>query len=343
MRVVIHPNIDVYAQYSLQRMLKGNPLARTDASQMLAAVKSGLLAGICKEDEEAPALRARKMGMNWWELITPGEDSMLVLDPHSWTKQPMIIFRDSIRSIPQRLDPALRRAWGAFKLLNESKNDTCKLLMTANSFAARKITHNLELQQEKQKKGKPTQRKPLPKNIIPQPPDYPGATRFILAKSLKKMSIPRVIDRIVIHITDSLTLGQAINQFKNPRDKNGKPIEVSAHYIVDQTGEIVQMVRENDIAFHAGKANSTTIGIEHVARSRKPSLIPTPEQHCNSAALVNYLCDKYGIPEDRDHIVGHSEADAKTLHHDCPSSVWDWDRYMNIIKSRTCTALGCGL
>ena len=85
---------------------------------MLAAVKSGRLTGLYKEDEQVPALRARALGMGWWQLIPPGEDAAVVLDPANPTGgPPLIAFRDGVRSDSARLDPALRRAWASFQRL----------------------------------------------------------------------------------------------------------------------------------------------------------------------------------------------------------------------------------
>jgi hypothetical protein len=115
---VIDARIDVHAQYALLRMAKGEPGARADAAGLLAAVKSGRLAGLYKEDQQVPALRARALGKGWWQLIPPGEDAAVVLDPASPTGgAPLIAFRDGIRSNSARLDPALRRAWASFRRL----------------------------------------------------------------------------------------------------------------------------------------------------------------------------------------------------------------------------------
>jgi N-acetyl-anhydromuramyl-L-alanine amidase AmpD len=147
----------------------------------------------------------------------------------------------------------------------------------------------------------------------------------------------RPIDRIVIHITDAPTIGSTINWFQNPQSK------VSAHYVVGQDGRIVQMVRHNDIAYHASTANGSSIGIEHVActgRNTKvcPTVVlPTQSQYCSSAALVNWLCNGFGIPMDRQHILGHAEA-AKTTH-GCPSSLWNWSYYMQLVTSGSCFPL----
>jgi hypothetical protein len=145
----------------------------------------------------------------------------------------------------------------------------------------------------------------------------------------------RPIDRIVIHITDGPTIGSAINTFRSPN-----PNKVSSHYVVGQDGRIVQMVKHNDIAHHASSANPSSIGIEHVActgRDRRicPTVLPPSQsQLCSSAALVNWLCTGFGIPMDRQHILGHAEA-AKTTH-GCPSSLWNWDYYMKLVTSGSC-------
>ncbi len=162
-------------------------------------------------------------------------------------------------------------------------------------------------------------------------PEYPQASRFEAAASgnFRAVSGTRTIDRIVVHITDGgANINGTIGWFKNPAAK------VSSHYVIGQDGEIVQMVAHNDVAWHAGSANGTSIGIEHVANTK--GLTPTAAQMCASAALVTWLCDQYGIPADRAHILGHAEADGKTTHKACPNAVWDWVYYMDMITTRTC-------
>jgi N-acetyl-anhydromuramyl-L-alanine amidase AmpD len=162
----------------------------------------------------------------------------------------------------------------------------------------------------------------------------------------------RPIDRIVIHITDAPTIGSTINWFKNPnqiikvRDRAtgnlvDKRVKVSSHYVIGQDGRVVQMVKQNDIAHHASSANSSSIGIEHVActgrdqRSCPTVLPPSQSQLCSSAALVNWLCTGFGIPMDRQHILGHSEATPGDGHN-CPSSLWNWDYYIRLVTSGSC-------
>lgn len=120
---VIHPDIDVHAQYAIQRMLKSPDPAtrRVDGNEMLAAVRMGRLDGIYKEDQQAPATWAREAGISWWQLISPGQDAQATVitssDPEDKVAIRSIVFRDKIRSNPQRLDPALRKAWQRMKQL----------------------------------------------------------------------------------------------------------------------------------------------------------------------------------------------------------------------------------
>jgi hypothetical protein len=119
---VRNERIDVFAQYSLLRMSK-DPAATADANDMLAAVRSGELGGIYKEDQKVPALRAVKMGTWWGTIIPKGEDGALFLDPTDPAGgTPLIIFRDKVRSDKPRIDAALRKAWVAFKALRDAKS-----------------------------------------------------------------------------------------------------------------------------------------------------------------------------------------------------------------------------
>jgi N-acetyl-anhydromuramyl-L-alanine amidase AmpD len=166
--------------------------------------------------------------------------------------------------------------------------------------------------------------------------DYPYATRFVPASSFRAGGDNRAINRVVIHITDGgSSIEGPISWFQNPASG------VSAHYIVGLNGEVVQMVRDRDIAWHANNANGDSIGIEHCARApgaqspSDPGLMPTPLQYAASGVLVRWLCEQYGIPMDRDHILGHSEADTRTTHSRCPNAVWDWDYYMDMLTTGT--------
>lgn len=147
------------------------------------------------------------------------------------------------------------------------------------------------------------------------------------------------ISTIVIHITDGQAdITKAVDRMRKSES------QVSAHFMVGRAGEVVQMVQLENSAWHATKANSYSIGIEHCARSpgelSKTDLgLPvTDEQYSSSAKLVAFLCKKRAIAVDRDHILGHCELKNPdgsfiSTHRDCPNKIWDWDRYMDLIKN----------
>jgi N-acetyl-anhydromuramyl-L-alanine amidase AmpD len=183
-----------------------------------------------------------------------------------------------------------------------------------------------------------------------EPPEYPQASRLAPAAPVnyRASRTQRAIERVVVHITDGGSkISGTIGWFQNPdqRNRRGEPIHVSAHYVVGQDGEVVQMVHHNDVAWHANSANKNSIGIEHVANTK--GLMPTEAQYCASATLVRWLCDTYSIPVDRTHVLGHSEADTRTSHSDCPNAVWDWDHFMEQVQTASCQeaaqAQGLGL
>jgi N-acetyl-anhydromuramyl-L-alanine amidase AmpD len=98
----------------------------------------------------------------------------------------------------------------------------------------------------------------------------------------------RKIDHIVLHYTTSRNIRGTIEHFLN-----GTP-RVSAHYIVGQDGELVQMVPDDMAAWHAGSVdmNARSIGIEHAAADGDRL---TPQQETTSAALIKWLASEYGV------------------------------------------------
>ncbi|MCB9592333.1 MAG: N-acetylmuramoyl-L-alanine amidase [Sandaracinaceae bacterium] len=157
---------------------------------------------------------------------------------------------------------------------------------------------------------------------------YGGAeysmARWVPASSTNYSSRTAAIDHIIIHTTQGSYAG-AISWFQNPA------ADVSAHYVIRSSdGEITQMVHERDKAWHVGNYNSRSIGIEHEGYVADPGRWYTDAMYRSSAALVRHLCTKYGIPMDRSHIIGHSEAPGAT--HTDPGSGWDWGRYMDMVR-----------
>ena len=138
-------------------------------------------------------------------------------------------------------------------------------------------------------------------------------------------------DVVVIHCTD-WTGGMPQNYFAN------NTAQVSAHYCIFKDGSIVQYVDESTGANHAGNVvnptsaivrsrggqnpNTYSIGIEHDLKAPEQM---TAAQLRASYQLVNEICGRWGIPKDRQHIIGHREIrDDKT----CPGWGVDMDAYV---------------
>lgn len=132
------------------------------------------------------------------------------------------------------------------------------------------------------------------------------------------------ISQVVVHVTQGAYAG-TISWFKNPE------AEVSAHYVIRSSdGEVTQMVRDADTAWHARGGNAAGLGIEHEGFVDDPSWF-TDAMYRSSAALTKHLCDKHGIPKDRAHIVGHNEVPGND--HTDPGPNWNWDTYMGYVNS----------
>ncbi|MEU2615035.1 N-acetylmuramoyl-L-alanine amidase [Micromonospora sp. NPDC007271] len=141
------------------------------------------------------------------------------------------------------------------------------------------------------------------------------------------------INYVVIHVTQGSYAG-SISWFQNPSAK------VSAHYTFRSAdGAVTQSVREKDIAWHAGNwtYNTQSIGIEHEGYVDDPSWF-TDAMYRASAALTRNLANKYGIPKDRNHIIGHIEVPGAT--HTDPGPNWNWTYYMQLVNG--VTGIGSG-
>jgi N-acetyl-anhydromuramyl-L-alanine amidase AmpD len=171
---------------------------------------------------------------------------------------------------------------------------------------------------------------------------FPGATWIPAHADRYTVRSSRIIDEIVLHITEGGTTKAAMTAkraFGIPKYlHNGKWKVQASHYIVGQEGEVVQCVRHKDIAHHAGGANEYTIGIEHNTLSSDTRL--TGKQYLSSAQLVVWLASHLGIRLNRHFIIGHSEADPGTSHSRCPNRVLDWDTYMQAIAHVQAVAQG---
>ena len=108
----------------------------------------------------------------------------------------------------------------------------------------------------------------------------------------------------------------------------------SSHYVVQSSdGHVVQMVDDKNMAWHATCLNPVSLGIEHEGYAEEPGRWYSDAMYCGSASLVRWLADRHAIPLDRDHIIGHSEANALYCDgsHWDPGPGWDWDYYMKLV------------
>ncbi|MER6757983.1 N-acetylmuramoyl-L-alanine amidase [Micromonospora echinofusca] len=133
---------------------------------------------------------------------------------------------------------------------------------------------------------------------------------------------------IVIHVTQGSYAG-SISWFQNPAAK------ASAHYTFRSSdGAVTQSVREKDIAWHAGNwtYNTQSIGIEHEGYVDNAAWF-TDAMYRASATLTRTLANKYGIPKDRAHIIGHHEVPGAT--HTDPGPHWNWTYYMQLVNQQS--------
>jgi hypothetical protein len=158
--------------------------------------------------------------------------------------------------------------------------------------------------------------------------DHVGAEWIPAARAnWRQANRPRdyAIDRVVIHLPEA-TYPITLKVFKDPNHG------ATTHYVLRSAdGHVAQLARELDVAYHAGNRafNERSIGIEHEGWAADPAYL-TDAMYESSARLVAGICERYGIPIDREHIIGHNEVpDVARV---CPGPHWDWDRYLDLVR-----------
>ena len=131
--------------------------------------------------------------------------------------------------------------------------------------------------------------------------------------------------------------------------------DASIHYCVNglqdspgdaPAGDITQMVEEKNWAWHVVCWNKYMLGIEHEGFVANPAWW-TDKMYVESAKLVKFMCDRWSIPKDRNHIIGHGEWQNSTWvswlstnypalsatcnTHTDPGVNWDWTFFMQLI------------
>lgn len=128
-------------------------------------------------------------------------------------------------------------------------------------------------------------------------PDSPKAAAFIQAANYTRVAVPRAVGWVVFHDMESSegdkTARNVAAYFAQPSTR------ASAHYNVD-AHEIIQCVRELDVAWHAPGLSSRSIGVEHAGRANQ-TLAQWQDPYSTamlklSAGLFADLCRRYSIP-----------------------------------------------
>ncbi len=106
---------------------------------------------------------------------------------------------------------------------------------------------------------------------------------------------------------------------------------VSCHYLIDEMGNITQMVREEHRAWHAGKSywhgetdiNSSSIGIEIANKGHNKGYPDFPTVQMDAViALSKDILTRWDIPSHR--IIGHSDVAPRRKQD--PGEKFDWQR-----------------
>ena len=165
------------------------------------------------------------------------------------------------------------------------------------------------------------------------------------------------VSNVTIHYTSGTYAG-AISWFLNCN------ANVSSHYVIRSfDGQVTQMVRERDKAWHVGSANGYTIGIEHEAYGDVQSFF-TPEMYLSSADLVRDICRRrtniqplhlFSVDTLDDGTVmtvgqhplggstaciqirGHQHYPSQT--HTDPGPYWNWNLYYKLVNRDTPMAI----
>ena len=124
----------------------------------------------------------------------------------------------------------------------------------------------------------------------------------------KKNRKSKEINFVIIHYTGMQSEIESLSRLKNPKSK------VSCHYLINRRGKIIQMVKEKDIAWHAGKSkwkkfvdlNENSIGIELVNKGHKFGYQNFPKIQIKTLiSLCKNLKKKHRIK--KENFLGHSD------------------------------------
>ncbi|MEM8934809.1 MAG: N-acetylmuramoyl-L-alanine amidase [Pseudomonadota bacterium] len=135
----------------------------------------------------------------------------------------------------------------------------------------------------------------------------------------------RAIDMIIFHYTGMESGAAALARLRDPEAK------VSAHYLVEENGDVYQLVADDNRAWHAGVAswkgesdiNARSVGVEIVNPGHEFGYRDFPEAQIESVlSLVRGLVDRHGVKPT--YILGHS--DVAPRRKEDPGEKFPWRR-----------------
>ena len=144
----------------------------------------------------------------------------------------------------------------------------------------------------------------------------------------KKNRPKREIKFVIIHYTGMQSEIESIKKLKDPKH------QVSCHYLINRKGEIIRMVNDLKIAWHAGKSkwktftnlNNNSIGIELVNKGHRFGYQSFSKKQISSLiALCKNLKKKYLIK--KENFLGHS--DIAPLRKIDPGEKFPWKKLSN--------------
>ncbi|ERL98968.1 negative regulator of beta-lactamase expression [Rhodobacteraceae bacterium HIMB11] len=124
---------------------------------------------------------------------------------------------------------------------------------------------------------------------------------------------------VILHYTAMNSAAEAIERLCDPVH------QVSAHYVISESGAVTQLVSDDMRAWHAGQSywqgcrdmNSASIGIELCNRGDHP--FPAPQIRA-LITLLSGVCTRNGIPPNS--VIGHS--DIALARKADPGARFDW-------------------
>ncbi len=146
------------------------------------------------------------------------------------------------------------------------------------------------------------------------------------------------VDSVVIHTGETDCFSCLVRYLHNPGDGR----YVSAHYVADWSGEIVQQVYLRNVAWHATYYNGRSIGIENTGHASHDEW--TRDQYHALAHLGAWLATQYDVPLDHptgdayDYpndrfnapgFVAHSQI--QPWNRSDPGANFDWNYFMDLV------------